>query len=296
MKRTALSLCLVAGISTCVQAQDFRPSTQDQIKIGKQAAAEVRKKERILPDRDPRVQLLRKLGEQLVEQIPEAEKKRRPFEYTFDIIDSKDVNAFAFPGGPIFFYSGLIDRMTTVDQLAGVLGHEIVHVRNQHWASQEGDRIKRQVPLMVLLQLLNAGRTAWDIAALADAVLIGVKYSRRHESESDRVGYDLMTKIGYNPAGLSDTFRMFAQGRRQSDFEKILSSHPDPAKRAEDIDQRIKKEGKTYRAQRALPFQTSAKKQDMSGNETNLAWSGCWCGSTHGTVALIPILASVQLK
>ncbi len=279
-KSVALALVFSAATAPAI---DLRPSVKDQLKIGKDAAAEVRRKEKILPASDVRVKLLRELGARLVAKIPESETKRRPFEYSFDVIDSKEINAFAFPGGPIFFYAGIIDRMKTTDELAGVLGHEITHVRNQHWASQEGDRMKRQLPLAMLLSILNAGDFAWDLAALADAVLIGVKYSQKHESESDKFGYDLMTQIGYNPQGLADTFRMLANGRKMSDFDRMLSSHPDPAKRADAIEARIKKEGKRYPAQRTLPFSTSAKKgiQPAPTKTPALAFGACWCGDTH---------------
>lgn len=287
MKRALLGVtlalsALVAPVSA--HAFDLRPSVQDQIKIGRDAAAQVRKQEKVLPDSDPRVKLVRQLGEAMIKQIPEAERKRRPFEYSFDVIDSKEVNAFALPGGPTFYYTGLIDRMTTVDQLAGVVGHEIIHVRNQHWANQEGDRLKRQLPLAVLLELLNAGQAVWDLAALADAVLVGVKYSRRHETEADRVGYDLMTAVNHNPQGMVEVFRMLGGGRKLSDFEKVLSTHPDPLQRADVIAKRIAADKRSFPAQRPFPFETQAMRDAKKPGATTapkLALSapsrGCWC-------------------
>lgn len=261
---------------------DLRPSVKDQLKVGKDAAVQIRKKEKILPAADERVKLMRDLGARLVATIPAAEVKRRPFEYTFDIIESKEVNAFALPGGPIFFYTGLIDKMKTVDELAGVLGHEITHVRNQHWASQEGDRMKRQLPLAVLLSLLNASDFAWDLASLADAVLVGVKYSQKHESEADKFGFDMMSSIGYNPQALADTFKMLSNGKKMSDFDKMLSSHPDPLKRAQTVEARIKKEGKSYPAQRPFPFETQAMK-DAKNSKSPI--SNAFLFSLHNQVA-----------
>lgn len=255
MRLPSLAIAVSAlALLTPAWAIDFRPSIKDQLKVGKDAAAEIRKKEKILPDTDIRVRTMRKLGQQIISQIPEAERKQRPFEYTFDVIDSKEVNAFALPGGPIFFYTGLLNKMKSLDEFAGVLGHEVTHIRNQHWASQEGDRMKRQLPLAVLLTVLRAGDFAWDLAGLADAVLVGIKYSQKHESEADRVGFDLMTAAGYNPQGMVDTFRMLAGGKKMSDFDRMLSTHPDPSRRADAIEARIKKDGKTYPPLRPLPF------------------------------------------
>jgi hypothetical protein len=81
---------------------------------------------------------------------------------------------------------------------------------------------------------------------------------------------------------------MLANGRKMSDFDRMLSSHPDPAKRADAIEARIKKEGKTYPAQKSLPFDTSAKKGikiPPSKNPT-LSFIGCWCGESHAPTFL----------
>jgi len=259
MKFIGAPLALALAVSSA-NAIDLRPSVRDQIKIGQDAAAQIRKEEKVLPSSDPRVVLLRKLGRDLVAKIPEAERKKRPFEYTFDVIDSKEVNAFALPGGPIFFYTGIIDRMTTVDQLAGVLAHEIVHVKNQHWASQYADTQKRQLGIMVILELVGANSTWYDVASIVDTGAFLLPYSRKHESESDKVGYDLMMTGGYNPQGMADVFRMLAGGKKGSEMDEILSTHPDAFKRSEAIEKRLKTEKRSRRSQVSLPFETAAKK------------------------------------
>src|SRR5690349_13519148 len=131
-----LGLALQAGVA---QADIFKPSVKDQIELGQQAAAQVRKEERTLPDSDPRVRLIRRIGQRLVSLIPQSERDKKPFQYSFDVISSKEINAFALPGGPVFFYTGLLDNLTTEDQVAGVLAHELAHVRYEHWASAYAD-------------------------------------------------------------------------------------------------------------------------------------------------------------
>lgn len=264
---------------------DLRPSAKEQIELGKKAAEQIRKENKVLPATDPRVIYLRKMGEVLLKQIPEAERKRRPFQYSFDVIDSKEINAFALPGGPIFFFTGLIDTMTTEDQLLGVLGHEIVHVRNQHWASQYADTMKRQLGLTVLLELIGANGTLYDIAAIVDAGAFQLPYSRRHESESDRVGYDMLLSAGFNPVGMADVFDVFAGGRKEDGFGEMLSTHPDPANRAKAIRTRLTKEKKVLPAQRPLPFETKAIRDKKNAKPTERlpkqAQASCWCGSGH---------------
>lgn len=230
----------------------FKPSIQDQIKLGQKAAEQVRKEEKILPDSDPRVKLVRRLGQQLVALIPEEERKKKPFQYTFDVIDSKEINAFALPGGPIFLYTGLLDHLTTEDQVAGILGHELTHVKNEHWASAYADNQKRQLGLAVVLILLNANQTAFDIASVSDALLFQLPYSRKHETESDKVGYDLVVKAKMNPQGMVDVFTVLKEKGGSSRTAEWLSTHPDSDRRISAIKKRITDSGVTYPAQKKL--------------------------------------------
>ncbi len=230
----------------------FKPSIQDQIKLGQKAAEQVRKEEKILSDSDPRVKLVRRLGQQLVALIPEEERKKKPFQYTFDVIDSKEINAFALPGGPIFLYTGLLDHLTTEDQVAGILGHELAHVKNEHWASAYADNQKRQLGLAVVLILLNANQTAFDIASVSDALLFQLPYSRKHETESDKVGYDLVVKAKLNPQGMVDVFTVLKEKGGSSRTAEWLSTHPDSDRRINAIKKRITDSGVTYPAQKKL--------------------------------------------
>lgn len=231
-------------------ADPFRPGIKDQIDLGKRAAAQVRKEEKVLPDSDPRVKELRRIGNKLVALIPAAERKEKPFEYTFDVVENKEVNAFALPGGPIFFNTGILEQLKTEDALAGILAHEITHIRNQHWASAYADNTKRQLGITVILMLLNAGSTAFDIASVSDALLFSLPYSRKHESESDSVGYDMMVKAGYNPAGMADMFRMLIKVGGSRKNEEFMSTHPDSANRLKAVEARIAKESRVFPKQR----------------------------------------------
>ncbi|MCW5936084.1 MAG: M48 family metalloprotease [Fimbriimonadaceae bacterium] len=234
---TALSI----GMAGPAQADLFRPSIKDQIALGKRGAADVRKKEKVLGDSDPRVQELRRIGNKLVGLIPQDEKKKRPFEYTFDVIDSPDLNAFAMPGGPIFFYTGLLNKFKTEDEVAGVLAHEITHVRNQHWASAYADNQKRRLGIGVVLTLLGAGDTAFDVASVADTLIYTLPYSRKHETEADKWGYDLTKKAGFNPGGMVDAFEVLRKGGGGGTPE-FLSTHPNTGHRIDELKKRVANE------------------------------------------------------
>ena len=249
MAAAVLGLTLQAGSAS---ADIFKPSVQDQIKLGQSAAAEVRKEERVLPDSDPRVRLIRRIGQRLVSLIPQSERDKKPFQYSFDVINSKEINAFALPGGPIFFYTGLLDNLCTEDQVAGVLAHELAHIRSEHWASAYADNQKRQLGLTVILMLLQANDTAFDIASVSDALLFQLPYSRSHESEADKSGFNLLTKAGWNPQGMVDVFTLLKEKGGSARTAEWLSTHPDSTRRINNIKKWITDSPTNFPAQTKL--------------------------------------------
>lgn len=238
---------LTPGIAT---ADPFRPSMNDQVKLGREAAAQVRKEERVLPATDPRVIEVRRIAQRVMRAIPADRLRGKPFQFTFDVIESKELNAFALPGGPIFLYSGLLDKMTTEDQIAGVLAHEIVHILNQHWASQYADNMKRQFGLAILLGVMDAPNIVWDLASIGDAVF-SLGYSRRHETEADNVGYDFMTAAGFNPQGMVGLFEIILKEGGRDNAPEWIKTHPDTTRRIENLKRRISQERRTFPAERA---------------------------------------------
>lgn len=243
----ALALLLSAG---AVSADPFRPGTQDQIALGKRAMKQVEKEYKVLPETDPRVQEVRRIGKALVDKIPADERKRRPFEYQFNVIEDKTLNAFALPGGPVYINTGILQRCTTEDMLAGIIAHEIIHVRNQHWASAYADNSKRQLGITAVLMILGAGSTAFDVAGVADSVLFTLPYSRKHENEADTQGYNLMVEAGWNPQGIVDLMQvLLAASGSQKDME-WASTHPDPANRVKALQKRVSESKVKFPAQK----------------------------------------------
>ncbi len=249
--RSWTATVLVASLALPSAAQ-FKPGFKDQVELGQRVAADLRKKEKVLPGTDPRVQLIRKLGTRLSEEIPEAERKKKPWAWSFDVIDSKEINAFALPGGPVFFYTGLLDKLKTEDAIAGVMAHELTHVREEHWATQYNDDMKRQVGVGLLLSLLGANRTLTNLASLVDTFAVGLPYSRKFETRADEGGFKLVVGAGYNPQGMVDVFKMLSEssGSKPPEF---MSDHPDDKKRVKRLEEMTAKSGKSYGPQKALP-------------------------------------------
>lgn len=228
----------------------FKPSKADQVKLGQRAAADISKKEKVLPDSDWRVRKLREVAGKILSTNPDGSKE--PWKYSFDVINNKDVNAFALPGGPVFFYTGLFDKFKTEDQLAAVLSHELTHVRKEHWARAYADQQKRALGLSVILMLLRANRTVTDLASISNELLVSLPYARRDETEADMVGFDMMVKAGYNPEGMAQVFQILRDSAKGGKPPEFLSTHPDDKNRINRIEDKIKKSGKTYPASTPL--------------------------------------------
>lgn len=246
----ATAVFLMAGSSA--QADQFKPSRAKQVELGLQAAAQIRKKERVLPSYDPRVQMVRRIGNDLLSTV---NLRDRPWKFSFDVIDSKEVNAFALPGGPTFVYTGLLDKLETEDELAGVMGHEMTHTLQEHWAQQYASTQKRQLGIGILLGIFHANSTFQNLGGLLDAIE-ATKYSRKEESQADVGGFNMMTQSGYNPEGLADVFRMFARQKGSGGSIPFLASHPADKDRIAKIESMIQASHTSYPPQRPLRYES----------------------------------------
>ena len=154
-----------------------------------------------------------------------------PFE--FKILNSPVVNAFALPGGYVYFTRGILAHFSNEAEFAGVLGHEIGHVTARHGAEQYTNQILSQVGLMVGLVLSPTVRQfANELSQGVQLMLLS--NSRAHESQSDELGVEYSTKIGYDANYMANFFRTIGRLGEESGANAIptfLSTHPDPGDR-----------------------------------------------------------------
>src|SRR6266699_1527715 len=210
-------------------------SKADQEKLGLQAVAEVYKQMPVLPDSSTITQYVQQLGKKLQRQIP----SKYSWPYQFHVIQQKEINAFALPGGPIFINVGTINASDNEAQLAGVMSHEMSHVYMQHSAKQAPNR-----ELAEILGALGGILGNSTIGTLARAgIQVGagtvlLKYSRSDEAQADSVGAIIMYKAGYNPMELAQFFEKLA--KEGSSGPQFLSDHPNPGNRSEAIDNEIR--------------------------------------------------------
>lgn len=158
--------------------------------------------------------------------------------YEFKILDSPVVNAFALPGGYVYFTRGIMAHFNNEAEFAGVLGHEIGHITARHSAQQYSRQILAQVGLVAGVILSEDFRQYAEIANTGVGLLF-LKFGRDNESESDRLGVEYSTKIGYDAhemAGFFSTLhRLSEQGG--GSIPTFLSTHPDPIDREKNVDQ-----------------------------------------------------------
>jgi len=222
---------------TAAQAGLFSaPSPADQKKVGAQAAQQVLKQ---YPEVfDGRARHFNQLGMRLVSALPDSD--RRTWDFKFHVLDSKEVNAFALPGGNMFMFTGLYQILSTDDALAAVTGHEMTHVRKQHWAKAYSQQQERNTLLAIGLSIFKAGRNAQTIAGLADNML-SLKYSRGEEDQADAGGLENIVRAGYNPNGMIQLFQALEKvsGNGGGLGGAFLSDHPLTSDRIRNAQQRI---------------------------------------------------------
>jgi beta-barrel assembly-enhancing protease len=243
MRRTLLAgagLCLPSLLDLQVADADplglVMPTAAQQKQVGQQGAAEVRQKYREVTD--SRARHFRAIGERLIRALPA--KEQQTWDFSFRVLASKEVNAFALPGGPMFMFTGLYELMQSDDAVAGVTGHELTHVREQHWAKAYADENRRKTLATGALILTHAPLSAAVAVALAHRAL-NLRYSRGEEDQADAGGIQDMVDAGYNPYGM---VQMFTTLQRVQDAHGgsppvILSDHPDTAARIRHSKQRI---------------------------------------------------------
>jgi predicted Zn-dependent protease len=243
-KRIAVALLLLVVLGSAQGPTKLRPgfnlfSKQQDVQLGKEAAAQVRKQMTIV--RDPFLrEYVNRIGQRLA-QGQEAQESGFPF--TFEVVADRSINAFALPGGPMFINTGLLKAVDNEGQLAGVMGHEMAHVILRHGTNQASKSQLIQLPAVLGSKMAGSGSMLGQLTQLgiglgANSVLL--KFSRGAESQADLMGSHLMAEAGYNPVQMAKFFQKLSAdgGQRAPQF---FSSHPNPDNRQHAIEQEVRK-------------------------------------------------------
>jgi hypothetical protein len=222
-------------------APHFRPgfnlfSPEQDVELGRRSAAQIAGEVPLLRDEEVSAYVSR-LGAKLAAHAP-GEK----FPYQFSVVASREVNAFALPGGFIFVNAGALAAARNEGELAGVLAHEVMHVALRHGTNQASKAYVARRGLGVLRSVVGDGE---DLGNVIDAVggaganMLFLKFGRTAERQADLGGAQIMAAAGYDPrdmAGFFETLQREEGGRRAPEF---LSDHPDPGNRVASINEVI---------------------------------------------------------
>ena len=212
-----LSAVLASLVAACAVSQ------QQEVQMGAKYSTQIARELPLI--RDPEtLRYIKWLGDSLARTTDD-----RNLEWHFSIVDSKEVNAFAVPGGWIYVNRGLIERATNMSQLAGVIGHEIGHVTQRHSIKQMQKGQGANVGMTLACILTNVcsnglGQAGFQVVGGG----IFAKFSRSDEAEADREGVRTVIRAGIDPHGIPEMFRILLDERkaRPGALDEYFATHP----------------------------------------------------------------------
>jgi Zn-dependent protease with chaperone function len=227
-----LILPLAAFGQTRVSAPKNNTPIQRDVQAGRQAAAQVEQQMPVLNDAES-TRYLQQVGQRLVNAIP-AEFQHPEFQYTFKIVNARDINAFALPGGPMYVNRGMIEAARNEGEMAGVMAHEISHVALRHGTAPKASGLSQVLGIGAILGgAILGGNAGAQAGAIANQALT-TPYSREYEKQADLLGAQIMARAGYDPRDLANMFQTIARQGGGSG-PQFLSTHPNPENRFETI-------------------------------------------------------------
>lgn len=249
MKKVSLLIVSLLFLSCATTGPGGRKSlilisTNEEISIGQKMAAQVDSTEKVLPDNEVQ-DYVNGVGQKIAHV---SDRKDLPFH--FRVLESKEINAFATPGGYIYVYSGLLRILDDEAELAGVLSHEISHVVARHGVKKLQQVLGVQVVLSIALG--SSSQLSQDLVSTSIGIILQ-GYSRDNEFEADQFGTFYMEKAGYNPEGMAELLGKLDKlsDKEPTFFEKLSASHPPTKERIARVEKEIggfggKVEGLTF--------------------------------------------------
>jgi predicted Zn-dependent protease len=202
-------------------------SEAQELQMGKEADPQIVAQFGLYPD-SALQRFIREKGQQMA-----AVSHRNNINYEFKIVDSDVLNAFATPGGYVYFTRGIMAHFNNEAEFAGVLGHEIGHITARHSVAQQRNAILGQIGLIAGM-VLRPELAQFGQQASQGLQLLLLKFGRDAERESDRLGVEYSSKIGYDAqhmANFFNTLQRKSAGTGAEELPPFLSTHPDPGDR-----------------------------------------------------------------
>ncbi len=217
VRRFAVACLIIGTLDACAISQ------QQEVQLGNDYAAQLSTQLPLV--RDAQVtRYITSLGNSLARQTDS-----RGLAWHFTVVDSKEVNAFAVPGGWVYVNRGLIERAQNMSQLAGVLAHEIGHVTRRHSVQQMQQAQGANTGLAVICTLTKVCENGATQAAInVGGSALFAKFSRTDEAEADAEGVQTTVKAGIDPHGIPEMFQILLAERKSNPggLDAFFATHP----------------------------------------------------------------------
>src|SRR5581483_8252826 len=232
----AALLALQATAAPVISPPRNKYSPSEDVRLGIEAAAQAERQLPIMHD-DEVTSFVTSIGDRLVAAVPPP-LQHPEFRYSFKVVNVREINAFALPGGPMFVNRGMIQAAHNEGEVAGVMAHELSHVVLRHGTAQASKATKYEIGQVAGAILGSViGGTLGSVISQGTQFGLGaafLRFSREYEHDADIEGTHIMARAGYDPRDMANMFKTIeAQGG--SGGPEWLSDHPNPGNRYEYI-------------------------------------------------------------
>lgn len=261
--RTLATILLTAALAACQTVQTTDPGAVGVERKQRMLVSEEQVQEAAAQAYAQQLQEARSKGvlnkdSRLTSRVQSIARRLVPHTATFrddapgwnwevNTLDSKELNAYAMPGGKIMVYSGIVDRLELTDaELAAIIGHEIAHALREHSRERISRAYAQQLALAGVGAVAGVGEGVMQLANMVATVTFQLPHSREQESESDSIGIELMARAGYDPNAAVSLWQKMIAAQEGSPPE-FLSTHPDPSSRIGSLQALVPKVMPLYR-------------------------------------------------
>lgn len=181
------------------------------------------------------LQRVQKIANQLIAQTPTFRTDALSWDWQVNVISDETVNAWCMPGGKIVVYTGIIDSLQLTDgELAAVMGHEIAHALKEHSREQASQAGLQNLGVAAAASILGLEESGTELLGMAAQFTVGLPFSRKHETEADHIGTELMARAGYDPNEAVNIWKKMSAASSAS-VPELLSTHPSNESRIADL-------------------------------------------------------------
>lgn len=249
-KARILVILLIFTLTLLVPGGASPMSLSEENALGNKIIKMIRNSEPFIEDGEI-LTYVNEVGQRIARQVGVT-----PYKFRFFVIDEPIPNAFSVPGADVFIYRGLIEMMSSEDELAAILGHECGHITAQHFQrSIDESKITSIGMLAGLIAGIFLGAPGLAMGSMAAGQTAALKYSREHEMEADLRGFGYLCKAGYNPEAMPEMMKtlMRRTWMENANVPDYLQTHPGTEERVLYLSDLVKKQRAAHKFVRKPP-------------------------------------------